>query len=204
MRKAILASTMVLVAVTGAQGAIIGWNCEDDGDGALVMGAKTWTDLGLTGGIPTYQLDMSATQNWHPGHMEGDFTTDTETDPIVWLVQSVDNATTFAWTDYHIAIGMDKPFSIIGVVAPPDWTWIITAPAAGQPLPGHPSPGTGWVGMVDFYAGSPIAIGSSGNFGLVLQFDGSVQFCTEQYPTPEPATLALLLCGGLFLRRSRR
>ncbi len=192
----------VLAATSMANAYIVDWNCSDDGDGAIVMDneASVWAQLDDTDGIATYQLDMYGTQYGYPAHVEGDFTTDTETDPIVWLVQSVDNQTTFTWTDYHISIGMNKPFSIVGVVAPPDWTWVITQPVGNQPLPNEN--GTGWVGSVDYFAGTSIPIGSSGTFGLVLQFDGSVEFCTEQYPTPEPVTAGLLALGGLvFLRR---
>ncbi|NLX12971.1 MAG: hypothetical protein GXY44_04850 [Phycisphaerales bacterium] len=191
----------ILAATSMASAEIIDWDCFDDDDGAIVMdtGASVWTQLGDTGGIPTYQLDMFGTQNWAPAHVEGWFETDTEEDPIVWLVQTVDNQTTFAWTHYEIIIGMPQAFSIIGVVAPPDWTWAITAPVSGQPIPNG---GTGWLGSVDYYAGTPIPVGGSGTFGVILQFDGSVQFCTEQIPTPEPVTAGLLALGGLvFLRR---
>ena len=180
---------------------IIDWNCDDDGDGAIVMGAPAW-DYNST--ADEYKLSMSGTQNWYPAHVVGDFTTDTEEDPTVWIAETVDNNTTFAWTDYHIDIGMTKLFSIsTSVIAPDDWTFVVTQPlvGGGQPLP---KGGTGWLGTIDYYvgSGSPIAIGDSGDFGFKISFKGSVDFCTEQVPTPEPTTIMLLSLGALaFTRR---
>jgi hypothetical protein len=190
-----LTITVLLLFTPFASANIIGAQAADDGDGAIVCTA-VWDAADST-------MNIDGVQYWTPGHIAGSITTDTELDPTVWLVETVDNSTNFTWTDYHIAIGMNKAFSIIGVVAPPDWTWAITAPASGQQLPNQP-PGTlGWVGTVDYYAGTAIAPGQSGNFGLVVSFLGSVQFCTQQYPTPEPATLAILGLGGLTLLRKR-
>ena len=161
---------------------IIGVECADDGDGALLMNG-TWDG-------PTSTLNISGTQYWYPGHVLGSFTTDTELDPTVWIVESVDNQTDLVWTDYHIGIAMNKPFSIVGIVAPPDWTWAVTPPTSGS---------TGWLGAVDYYAGTPIGIGNSGNFGLVVSFAGSVAFSLEQVPSGEPATVPVPAPGALLL-----
>lgn len=199
MRASVFLLAAVLAVGSVAQADIIDWNCADDGDGGIVMNQPSWSEVGPA----EYMLEMSGTQYFYPAHMDGDFITDTPDDPTVWIIQTVENQTDFTWTDYHIAIGMDKPFDIIGVVAPLDWTWVVSQPVAGQPLPSHTNPGTGYVGTVDFFAGTPIPIGGSGNFGLVVSFLGSVSFCTEQIPTPEPTSLLLLAVGGLFLARKR-
>lgn len=181
----VLIAVVVLLFAPFASASVIGWSAADDGDGALVMQAA-WDGS-------TSMLNMSGAQYWYPGHVLGDFTTDTELDPTVWIIETVQNQTDFAWTDYHIDITMNKPFSIVGVVTPPDWTWAITPPAQGA---------TGYLGTVDYYAGTPIPVGGSGSFGVVVSFLGSVQFCLEQVPTGESAVVpapAALLLGGIGL-----
>jgi hypothetical protein len=177
---------------------IISWNCADDGDGAIVMGTPTWAESDPC----EYTLSMSGIQNWYPAHVQGDFTTNSELDPKVLIDETVDNNTTFAWTDYHIDMGMTKTFTISNIITPEDWTFVITQPVSGMPIPNG---GTGWLGTIDYYigSGSPIAIGEEGEFGFKITFAGSVDFCTEQVPTPEPATLALLCIGALALRKRK-
>ncbi len=204
MKNRFVIGVVLILAATTAEAKITAWNCADDGDGGIRMTPGQWAvidDSTANGHIPEYRLDIGGDQYFYPAHVEGDFITDTPEDPIVWIVETVDNFTNFTWTDYHIDIGMDKTFSIVGVVAPPDWTWTITQPVSGQPLPGDTSSGTGWVGTVDYYAGTPIPMGGSGQFGLAVQFAGSVAFSTAQIPTPEPASLILLALGSLLLRR---
>ena len=41
-------------------------------------------------------------------------------------------------------------------------------------------------------------------FGYKISFLGSVQFCQEMVPVPDPATLSLLSLGGLALLRRKR
>jgi len=200
MRVTVCVLSVFLVA-SWAQADIQYWECDDDNDNYIVVDDPNTT---LTGGAGEYTLSMTCTQYLYPGHIDGLFDTDTEEDPTVWIIESIKNETDFDWTDYHIDIGMTKDFQIIGVIAPADWTWVITAPAPDLPLPSHTNPGTGWVGSVDMYAGTPVDIGSTGNFGLVVSFVGDVAFCTEQVPTPEPATLGLLAIGGLAMLRRRR
>jgi hypothetical protein len=199
--RVILCVICVLVAGSWAQADIIDWSCDDDGDGAIVMNSPALTPNGNPG---EYDLTMDGVQYSYPAHVDGYFNTDTEQDPTVWIIETVENQTDFAWTDYHIDIGMNKTFQIIGVIAPGDWTWVITPPTYPQALPSETNPGTGWVGSVDMYAGTAVPIGGSGNFGLIVSFVGSVAFCTEQIPTPEPATLGLLAIGGLAMLRRRR
>jgi hypothetical protein len=211
MRVTVLAASLALSIAPFANAAITSWNCGDDGDGAIVMGQGVLTDITPALSPPEYRLDITGQQHMYPAHTQGAFVTDTPLDPTVWIVETVENYTNFTWTDYHIAIGLDRQFSIVGVVAPPDWTWSITPPADGRQEPNQP-PGTlGWVGYLDYFAGTPVPPAQpgqvpapSGQFGLVVSFTGSVQFCTEQIPTAEPTTALLLGLGALLLRRRSR
>ena len=193
---------LLLVTTSSVSANIISWSCADDGDHAIVMSGGTLTQLAAG----EYELSMNCTQYWAPGHIAGDFTTDTEEDPTVGFLEDVSNDTGFAWTDYHIDFGMTKSFTILSATAPSGWTYVITQPAANQPLPANTPPGLGWVGEVDYYqgTGSPIAINDDGIFGLKVVFSGSVSFYTADTPTPEPATIGLLGLGALVLLRRRR
>src|SRR4030042_1482510 len=97
---------------------ITDWNCDDDDDGVIVM---TYVDL-LEEAVGEYTLDIDCTQAlWDYGHIEGDFTVDG--DPSVRIIEDVLNDTSFAWTDYHITIGMTQTFSFVpsGLLVPAGW-----------------------------------------------------------------------------------
>jgi hypothetical protein len=196
---AFLVSILLLLVVSSVNASIVGWNCDDDGDGAIVMDTPSWAEVG-----DEYELSMSGVQYWFPAHVEGDFTTDTQLDPIVRIIEDVQNDTTFEWTDYHITIGMSQTFSFVssGLLAPAGWTAVVSPVVAGT----IPNGGSGYVGTIDYYqsAGDAIAIGDTGTFGFKVSFLGSIAYCTEQIPTPEPTTILLLGLGAMSVLRRRR
>jgi hypothetical protein len=205
--SAILFSFLMLSAVSTVNAGITAWNCDDDGDGAIVMDyAKT----ALTQvGIGDYELSMTGAQYGFPGnsaapaHVQGDFTVNG--DPTVKILEDVSNDTTFNWTDYHITFGMVQNFSFIssGLTMPAGWTAVTSAVTAGNIPNGGPA---GYVGTIDYYmgAGSPVLMGNDGLFGFKVTFTGSTAFSTEQIPTPEPTTIILLGLGAISVIRRRR
>jgi hypothetical protein len=190
-----------LFAVSTANAVITGWNCADDGDGAIVMNTPTWEDYGGS----DYELSMTGIQYWYPALVEGDFTTDSPEDPTVRIIEDISNDTTFDWTDYHIKIGMSQSFSFVssGTLAPAGWTAVLSAVTPGYIPNGGPM---GYVGTINYYqsAGDPIVVGYSGTFGFKISFLGNISYCTEQIPTPEPTTILLLGLGAMSVIRRRR
>ncbi|HPA20215.1 MAG TPA: PEP-CTERM sorting domain-containing protein [Verrucomicrobiae bacterium] len=172
------------LVVDSAQANIIGATLDDDGDGAVTC-TTTW-DAG------TSTLTATCKQYWSPGHMLGTVTTDTELDPTLWVINSIENDTGASWIGYQLNITMNKSFSIVGVVSPPDWTWAITQPTQS---------GSQWTGTLDYFSGTAVGISDAGYFGYVVSFLGSVNFAQEMIPQliPEPASMAVLLLGAAAL-----
>jgi hypothetical protein len=208
----LLTAIAVLAVASFANATITQIICHDDGDQGIVMApvnilnpnpVEYETVEGVQ--VPVYNLNMSGVQNDAPAHMKGDFITSASGDPIVWIMEDVDNQTGFTWTGYQFYVYMDKTFSITGVTAPLGWTYTVSQPVDGQTLP-H-GWGTGWRGLVSYTAGTGYEIANgnttAGTFGVKVKFDGTVAFCTEQIPTPEPATMAILGLGGMALLRRR-
>jgi hypothetical protein len=198
--KKLLAILVIMLTAISANASIIGWNCDDDGDGAIVIGGQPAFSQQGQDEFTEYTLTWDCVQNWYPGHVLGDFITDTELDPTVWIAETVQNQTAAAWTGYQIKVTMNKTFSIsTSVIAPDDWTYQISQPTQISP--------TSWVGIINYSVGTgnAIAIGDSGDFGFKMSFLGGVSFCTEQTPVlvPEPMTMGLLALGALALRRKK-
>ena len=201
--SAILCILLLLLAVPTVNATITNWTCADDGDGAIVMNPATmsWTD----NGSHDYTLSMKGAQYRGAANVAGDFTTDSDLDPTVGIIEDISNDTTFDWTDYHITIGMSHAFIFVSsyIVTPDGWTESFGSVLSGQPIPNG---GTGWVGTVDYYIGTgdPVAMGDDGMFGFKVSFSGSTAFCTEQNPSPEPATIILLGLGAVSVIRRKR
>jgi hypothetical protein len=163
----------------------------DDGDGAVVCNSTNWT-----GSATELSLSVVGNQYWQPGHVIFDVLTDSPDDPTLKINNSIDNDTSFAWTQFTVNIYMATNFSLsnVTVTAPGDWS-VVSYDANGI------WNGSAYVATVVYNNGNPIAINSAIDFGYWVTFSGSpsYQICQEMIPVPEPSSLALVAIAGLLL-----
>jgi len=195
----------VVLACAGISKAdIANWYCAPDGDGVFTLNSPiVWVDNTITG---EYDMTVDAAHNsWDYGHMIGWFDMDPlDGDPTIKVINSIDNDTGFDWTDYHVNIYMNLPFTLTNAIVynPNDWS----------ATPGTISAtwnGSEYVGSIDYNYGTTVAVGGTLDFGYKLNFVGSpgghYTYTQEVLPTPEPGTFVLLACGlvGLLVMRRR-
>jgi hypothetical protein len=197
MKLRILAILGALLAgTTFTQANIVGQTLADDGDGVITCSAYDLLQTGDT----DFQLSIDGIHHdFDHGHILGNIITDTETDPSLTLLHSIDNDTGFTWTDYHVKVVMNKAFTFSNVtVANNLWYAVVTAPT---------QVGSDWIGNIDYFSGDPVPNLGTLDFSYKMTFIGSAAFFEELTPTsvPEPTTLAFVLCGlaGLFVLQRR-
>jgi len=203
MRRPLVPTALAVVLIAWvslpAHAGITGWACAPDSDGAIDCVAS-WDPN-------TYEMTMTGNQYSSPGHMEGSFTTDPN-DPTVTMITFVDNDTSFTWTGFTVNVYMDTAFTLSNAVVygPSGWSAGLTQPA-GSPSTIYDADGRLWsyMGTAAYSGGTSVPNdGSTLSFGYKMAFTGSIQFEQEMIPIPEPAALAVLGAGGLFLLRRRR
>jgi hypothetical protein len=184
-------ATLAISFSSLAGGTITNVDLAADGDGAIEC---VYTPGGT--------LDFAAIdgiQFWGPGHVVGNIITDSELDPTLTLNNVIDNDTGFAWTGYLVNVYMNKTFTI--PTAP-----VVNSPA-GWALASYNAvavnTGTNFMASI-LFQGTPAIPDTTGSidFTYKVAFVGSVQFCEELVPIPEPSMVSLMF-GGLVLAARR-
>ena len=185
--------TFLLVVSAG----FLGWSVSH----ANVTSIPTWNNSGgiyCNASLDTADQTATVTGNqWSSsGAMGLTLITDTTTDPILTINESINNTSSFAWTGYIINVAMNESFSInsAGVIAPSGWTANITAPS-GPDINGN------YIGTIDYIGGAPVAVNGLFDFGYVIQFSGLTQYSLTESVTavPEPGALIWVMAGGLLV-----
>ncbi len=164
-------------------------------------------DSGWTGGIycyqPVLQSDtsgqsalMNGSQWLSSGSMDINIVASSTTDPILSIGNSINNTSSFAWTEYIVNLSMNQTFSInsANVTVPSGWTANITVPTG-------PDGNGNYNGSIDYLGGPAVAVNGTLNFNYVVQFTGSLTYSLTESVTavPEPGAFSLLMAGGLLL-----
>ena len=203
-RGILLAVLATFVCFTSSYANITNVTYASDGDGAFTCTPWDWS-----GNASEVPMDIYGDLYWGPGHMRIDVLADSASDPTLKINNTIDNETSFAWTQFTVNIYMATNFTLSNVsvsapVSSPDWSVVSYDPAGIWN-------GSQYVATVVYDTGSSIAISDAIDFGYWVQFSGSPAYTItqEMIPVPEPSTLGLVILGGLFiasrtLRRDRR
>src|SRR5579862_2841127 len=79
--------------------------------------------------VPSQTVSWTGSQNSSSGDMSVWLNASSTTDPILTIGNSINNTSSFAWTQYIVSVAMNQTFSInsASVTVPAGWSAIITA-----------------------------------------------------------------------------
>lgn len=206
---AILAVGIALISCVAvpAQAGIIGMSMSGGDISSLYLPDGTW-DEGPTGDW-YYTISPDTTygtawlrETWIAGNpVDFNMGVEADSDPNVRIVKTLDNDTDFDWTDFHIRL-VPQPGTGPIVVDPLS----VDSDRFTDTLVTNNPDGSAIVEwFTNFGAGdTPVLIGEEVTLDFTFNVPGSVAFKMVQTPTPEPASLALVLLGGLAVVRRRR
>lgn len=203
-----LVAALSIAAVLPANAGILGMSMSGRDTSSLYLADGTW-DEGPDGDwyysvSPTDSTygELSAYEHWISGNsVVFDMGVEADEDPDVTITKTLNNDTNFAWTDFHIDLIPVPGFGPI-VVYPGS---VGSSRFSDFVVTNNPDGSAEIDWFTDAGAGdTPVEIGQFVSLFFTFNIPGTVAFTMIQTPTPEPASLALMLIGGLALARRRR
>jgi hypothetical protein len=160
---------------------------------------SNWQDISG----PDYSVDLSGSQTGG-GVVDGTFDTNSPTDPSLFIMNSLTNDSSFAWTGYQVGVVLSNPFTLSSIAAttPADWTY-----SAGPEILNPSGPYAGqYEELLTFSGPDTVPIGGTFAWQYNLSFSGSESFAFTQVlsPVPEPASFGILAVGGFAMLGRRR